>query len=106
MLRTTLVMPPLHLATARGWRARASTCRLGLVLAGWLLTGCNLDHLVNQATLPPGVTSPEITQSRAGAVSAYNAALQMFASAYAGSVGGLGTFVPMVGLLTDELQAS
>lgn len=69
----------------------------------WLsVSGCTLDDMVGAEELPPDVTDPAATETRKGAIAAYNGALVFFRQAFGGS----GGFVSTSGVLTDELESS
>jgi hypothetical protein len=75
-----------------------------LVLASGL-PGCSLDNLAGNAQLPPGVPDPRLTHTPAGALAAYRGALVLLRTAVGSNYGGGESFVPVTGLLTDELRA-
>ena len=66
------------------------------------LAGCSPEQVVS-TTLPPNVPDPGTTHNAAGAVAAYRGALMLFRNAFGGN--GF-SFVPVTGLLTDELGAA
>jgi len=76
------------------------------IALAFLVAGCN--GLLQSDEIPTGVTDPAITQTPEGAMAAYNGALKQFRIAFAGFSDQLSVveaFVPMTGLITDELQA-
>jgi hypothetical protein len=77
-----------------------SISRTRCVLLAVALSGCQ----VVTATLPPGVPDPNSTHNPPGAVALYEGAIFQFRAAFAGAGAG-DSFVPVTGLLTDELQS-
>jgi hypothetical protein len=67
-----------------------------------LLWSCSPENLVNNAPLPPDVPDPTQTQTPAGAIASYRGALLQLRSAFAGNPD---SYVPVSGLLTDELRS-
>ncbi len=86
--------------------ARRLRLRFAGGVSGVLLTlgaaGCSPDQVVG-TSLPPDIPSPGSTHTAAGALAAYEGALMLFRSAFAGD--GL-SVVPVSGVLTDELRSA
>jgi hypothetical protein len=62
--------------------------------------GCSPERLLGNKSLPPDVPDPEHTATPAGAIAAYRGAIVQLRTAF----GGRGeSFIPVTGLLTDEL---
>ncbi|MBX6331022.1 MAG: hypothetical protein IRY91_04145 [Gemmatimonadaceae bacterium] len=87
-----------HLRRAR----RALGLALLLVAAAGGVTGCSPDKLLGDNSLPPDVPDPSQTQTPAGAIAAYRGALIRLRTAFGGDDQ---SFIPITGLLTDELRA-
>jgi hypothetical protein len=85
-------------------RAGARAMAAALLLAA--LGGCSVDGLVGDASLPSGVNDPVATETPEGALSVYRGALAIFATAFGGVPAGFAptTFIPVTGVLSDELQ--
>ncbi|HEU6449806.1 MAG TPA: hypothetical protein VFT57_00200 [Gemmatimonadaceae bacterium] len=91
--------------TLRRYRARHVNVRT--ILAGALALvlvatagGCYPERLLGDRPLPPDVPDPEHTATPAGAIAAYRGAIAQLRTAFGGS--GY-SFIPITGLLTDEL---
>lgn len=69
-----------------------------LILLASGLSGCSPDSLTG-SSLPPNVPDPGQTHTPQGAVAAYEGAEELFRTAFAG----FGSYVPISGLLADEL---
>jgi hypothetical protein len=80
-----------------------------LGITALILAGCN--GLLQNNEVPTGVTDPALTQTPEGAMNAYNEARSFFNLAFGrGNTASRGgdnatSFVPLTGLMTDELQA-
>lgn len=88
-------------ARARCGRGVASAL-LGSVL---LLAACSPDKLLGNENLPPDVPDPAQTETAAGALAAYRGALVQLRTAFGGELAAP-SFIPISGLLTDELRAA
>jgi hypothetical protein len=89
-------------STALCGRVACAGRAVGVLLGiAWALGGCSLEQVVG-TNLPPDVPNPATTHTAAGAVAAYYGALALFRNAVGGSAF---SFVPISGLLTDELQS-
>jgi tetratricopeptide (TPR) repeat protein len=93
--------------------ARRSGCRphewvrapLAVLLLCLLVGGasaCSPDRLLGDKPLPPDVPDPTQTHTAAGAIAAYHGALVALRHAFAGDPA---SFIPVTGLLTDELRS-
>jgi hypothetical protein len=92
-----------HGPTLRGRRALRRARVAGLVVAlAAALPGCSPDSVLGNTPLPPDVPDPAQTQTPAGAMAAYRGALVQFQEAFGTRSN---SFVPVAGVITDELQA-
>ncbi|HEX6536183.1 MAG TPA: hypothetical protein VF041_16450, partial [Gemmatimonadaceae bacterium] len=82
-------------------RARATIAALLLCMLVGGAGACSPDSLLGDKPLPPDVPDPTQTHTAAGAVAAYHGALVALRYAFAGRGE---SFVPVSGLLTDELR--
>jgi hypothetical protein len=72
-----------------------------------LLAACSPDKLLGNENLPPDVPDPADTQTPEGALSAYYGSLVQLRTALGGQSGTAAwSYVPISGLLTDELQSA
>ena len=84
----------IRIDTRLGYAGRiGTTAAVVLMLAG----GCSLYDITGDDKLPPDVTDPGITQTRAGAISVYNGTLAQFRNGFGKH------FIPVSGVLSDEL---
>jgi starch-binding outer membrane protein, SusD/RagB family len=87
-------------------RPRARTRSTLASLLAFLLAGgaaaCSPDKLLGNQQLPPDVPDPAQTHTPAGALAAYNGAIVQLRTAFGGDAN---SFVPLGGLLTDELRS-
>jgi hypothetical protein len=83
-------------------RAAALGSTIGIVAA------CSPEILVGNGSLPSNLSDPANTRTSAGAMSAYRGTLAQFRGALGGNIGssGVGSYVAMSGLLSDELQSA
>ncbi len=96
---TTTMRHPTRCAPLR--ESRGILTGLVLFLLSGLVGGCNLDQL-SGSNLPPDVADPGQTHNSIGAMATYRGALLQLRTAFAGDPN---SFVPVSGLLTDELRA-
>jgi starch-binding outer membrane protein, SusD/RagB family len=69
--------------------------------------GCSPDRVLGNQSLPPDVPDPAQTATPAGALAAYRGALVQLRTAFGGGANADGaSFIPVTGLLTDELRAA
>ncbi|HEX6535956.1 MAG TPA: hypothetical protein VF041_15275 [Gemmatimonadaceae bacterium] len=71
-----------------------------MLLAAASLAGCSPEKLAGNDQLPPDVPDPAQTNTPAGAIAAYHGALVRLRFAFGGHDN---SFIPVTGLLTDEL---
>ena len=82
-------------------RARAQIAALLLCLLAGGVGACSPDRVLGDKPLPPDVPDPTQTHTAAGAIAAYHGALVTLRNAFAGNEQ---SYVPVSGLLTDELR--
>jgi tetratricopeptide (TPR) repeat protein len=89
-------------------RARGASPRgilTGLLVLSFLASGasaCSPEKLLGDKALPPDVPDPKEAATPAGALAAYRGAIMQLRSAFGGNEA---SFIPVTGLLTDELQS-
>lgn len=84
-------------------RAVVRGCAVALLLVlATALAGCSPESLAGNAKLPPDVPDPAEAATPAGAMAAYRGALVQLKLAFGGD---FDSFVPVTGLLSDELGA-
>jgi len=88
----------------RGKVQRAGTYAGVFLSLACALVGCSPEQVVG-TSLPTNVPDPKTTHTAAGAIAAYRGALVLFRNVFGGSGVQPYSFVPVSGLLTDELQA-
>lgn len=81
---------------------RALLAGLLVTLLAGAVTACSPERLLGDKQLPPDVPDPAHTETPAGAVEAYRGAILQLRTAFAGYDN---SFVPVTGLLTDELRS-
>jgi len=78
-----------------------STAITSVMLLSLGVIACSPQNVVGNAPLPPDLADPRLTETPAGAVSAYFGTLARFRDAFGPTYGGVAA---VTGLLTDELQ--
>ncbi|HEU4642607.1 MAG TPA: hypothetical protein VFS44_09140 [Gemmatimonadaceae bacterium] len=91
---------PSHRRTRAG--TRGARFGLAVFLAAATLSGCSPEKLAGNDQLPPNVPDPGQTATPAGAIAAYHSAIVQLRTAFGGHDN---SFVPVTGLLTDELRS-
>jgi hypothetical protein len=86
---------------------RGSARRAIAVASVLLLAACSPDKLLGNENLPPDVPDPTDTQTPEGALTAYYGSLVQLRTALGGESGvSAMSYIPISGLLTDELQST